>query len=144
MTELHLHDFAYHQAITTRWMDNDMYGHVNNVNYYSYFDTIVNQFLIERAGFDPVTSPQIGFIVKSSCEYLRPVGYPQKLTGGFKVMRIGNSSVDYQLAIFSDVLKDDQQQLSAIGKLTHVFVDRETQQPTPIVGALRDALLTAM
>ena len=134
----HLNDFAYHLPITTRWMDNDMYGHVNNVNYYSYFDTVINQFLIEKADFDPVTSKQIGFIVKSSCEYLRPVAYPQKLTGAFKVMRVGTSSVDYAVGIFNE-----DNILSAIGYLTHVFVDRSTQKPMPIKGKLLEAMTLA-
>jgi acyl-CoA thioester hydrolase len=120
-------------------MDNDMYGHVNNVNYYSYFDTVINQFLIEKAGFDPLASSQIGFIVKSSCEYLSPVSYPQKLTGGFKVERIGNSSVDYTVGIFND-----NNTLSALGHLTHVFVDRQTSKPMPISGELLTALKAAM
>lgn len=134
----HLNDFAYHLPITTRWMDNDMYGHVNNVNYYSYFDTVINQFLIEKADFNPVTSKQIGFIVKSSCEYLRPVAYPQKLTGAFKVMRVGTSSVDYAVGIFNE-----DNILSAIGYLTHVFVDRSTQKPMPITGKLLEAMNSA-
>jgi acyl-CoA thioester hydrolase len=139
MTELSWSDFSYHLPITTRWMDNDMYGHVNNVNYYSYFDTVINQFLIEKAGFEPQTSKQIGFIVKSSCEYLRPVSYPQQLTGGFKVGRIGNSSVDYIVGIF-----DDEKALCAIGQLTHVFVDRETQKPMAISGELLKGLQSAI
>ncbi|MFQ3251604.1 MAG: acyl-CoA thioester hydrolase [Glaciecola sp.] len=139
MTSLSLNDFAYHLPITTRWMDNDMYGHVNNVHYYSYFDTVINQFLIEKARFDPVTSQQIGFIVKSSCEYLRPVSYPEKLTGGFKVERIGNSSVDYIVGIFNN-----EEMLSAIGQLRHVFVERQSQKPMPISGELLAALKSAM
>jgi acyl-CoA thioester hydrolase len=139
MTNLDLSDFPYQLPITTRWMDNDMYGHVNNVNYYSYFDTVINQFLIEKAGFDPLTSKQIGFIVKSSCEYLRPVSYPQQLTGGFKVSRIGNSSVDYTLGIFNG-----ENLLSAIGQLTHVFVDRNSQKPLKIEGNLLAGLQSAM
>lgn len=139
MTKPTKRDFAYQLPITTRWMDNDMYGHVNNVHYYSYFDTVINQFLIEKAEFNPVTSPQIGFIVKSSCEYLRPVSYPQKLSAGCKVERIGRSSVDYVVAIF-----DENDELSAVGNLTHVFVDRQTQKPMPISGKLLEALRAAM
>lgn len=139
MTKQQQSDFAYHLPITTRWMDNDMYGHVNNVHYYSYFDTVINQFLIEKAEFDPVTSNQIGFIVKSTCEYLRPVSYPQKLAAGFRVERIGNSSVDYAVGIFSD-----DEVICAMGRLTHVFVDRKTQKPMPISGKLLAALSAAM
>ena len=133
-------DFAFFFDITTRWMDNDMFGHVNNVNYYSYFDTVVNQFLIEQAGFEPMTSTKVGFIVKSSCHYMRSVAYPEKLIGGFRVDRLGNSSVDYSVGIF----KQDENTASAVGCLTHVFVDRQTQKPMGIEGKMREAMLSAM
>ena len=133
-------DFVFYFPITTRWMDNDMFGHVNNVNYYSYFDTIINQFLIEQAGFVPQKSQQIGFIVKSSCSYVSPVSYPQKLVGALRVDRIGNSSVDYAVGIF----KENQNVASAVGCLTHVFVDRDSHKPTAIKGMLREAMLSAV
>jgi acyl-CoA thioester hydrolase len=133
-------DFVFYFPITTRWMDNDMFGHVNNVNYYSYFDTIINQFLIEQAGFVPQKSQQIGFIVKSSCSYDSPVSYPQKLVGALRVDRIGNSSVDYAVGIF----KENQNVASAVGCLTHVFVDRDSHKPTAIKGMLREAMLSAV
>lgn len=139
MSNININDFTYHLPITTRWMDNDMYGHVNNVHYYSYFDTIINQFLIEKANFDPITSRQIGFIVKSSCEYLRPISYPQKLIGAFRVERLGNSSVNYAVGIFNE-----DKVLSALGYLTHVFVDRDSQKPEPIKGDLLQAMRSAM
>jgi acyl-CoA thioester hydrolase len=132
-------DFLFFFDITTRWMDNDMFGHVNNVNYYSYFDTVVNQFLIEQAGFEPMISEQVGFIVKSSCHYIRSVAYPEKLIGGFRVDRIGNSSVDYSVGIF----RPDENTASALGCLTHVFVDRQSQKPMRIEGKLREAMLSA-
>lgn len=133
-------DFLFFFPITTRWMDNDMFGHVNNINYYSYFDTVVNQFLIEQAGFDPMTSAQIGFIVKSNCNYISSVSYPEKLIGAFRVDRLGKSSVDYSVGIF----KQDEDTASAVGCLTHVFVDRHTQKPTPIQGEMCKAMLSAM
>ena len=133
-------DFVFYFPITTRWMDNDMFGHVNNVNYYSFFDTIINQFLIEQAGFVPQKSEQIGFIVKSSCSYISPVSYPQKLVGALRVDRIGNSSVDYAVGIF----KENEEVASAVGCLTHVFVDRNSQQPTPIKGPMHKAMLSAI
>lgn len=133
-------DFVFYFTITTRWMDNDMFGHVNNVNYYSFFDTTINQFLIENGGFVPQKSQQIGFIVKSSCTYISPLSYPQKLVGALRVDRIGNSSVDYAVGIF----KENQKIVSAVGLLTHVFVDRDSHKPTPIKGILRDALLAAV
>jgi len=133
-------DFVFYFPITTRWMDNDMFGHVNNVNYYSYFDTIINQFLIEQGGFEPQISLQIGFIVESSCCYYSPVSYPEKLVGGLRIAKIGNSSVNYEVGIF----KEHQDTASAVGCLTHVFVDRDTHQPTPIKGKMRKAMLSAM
>ncbi|MFT6989767.1 MAG: acyl-CoA thioester hydrolase [Paraglaciecola sp.] len=133
-------DFVFYFPITTRWMDNDMFGHVNNVNYYSYFDTIINQFLIEQADFVPQKSKQIGFIVKSSCSYISPLSYPQKLVGALRVDRIGNSSVDYAVGIF----KESEEVASAVGSLTHVFVDRDSHQPTPIKGLMHKAMLSAM
>ncbi|WP_339721663.1 thioesterase family protein [uncultured Paraglaciecola sp.] len=133
-------NFVFYYPITTRWMDNDMFGHVNNVNYYSYFDTVINQFLIEQGDFVPQKSQQIGFIVKSSCSYISPVSYPQKLIGALRVDKIGNSSVEYVVAIF----KENQENASAVGCLTHVFVDRDTHKPTPIQGRLREAMLSAV
>jgi acyl-CoA thioester hydrolase len=117
-----------------------MFGHVNNVNYYSYFDTVINQFLIEQGSFVPQKSQQIGFIVKSSCSYISPVSYPQKLIGALRVDRVGNSSVDYAVGIF----KENQEVASAVGSLTHVFVDRDSHKPTPITGVLREAMLSAV
>jgi acyl-CoA thioester hydrolase len=133
-------DFVFYFPITTRWMDNDMFGHVNNVHYYSYFDTVINQFLIEEAGFVPQKSEQIGFIVKSSCRYISPLSYPQKLIGALRVTRIGHSSVDYALGIF----KESEEVASAIGQLTHVFVDRISHQPTPVKGIMLKAMTLAM
>jgi acyl-CoA thioester hydrolase len=133
-------DFLFFFPITTRWMNNDMFRHVNNINYYSYFDTVVNQFLIEQAGFNPMKSAQIGFIVKSSCNYLSSVAYPEKLIGVFRVDRLGKSSVNYAVGIF----KQDEDTASAVGDLTHVFVDRQTQKPTPIQGKMREAMVSAM
>ena len=133
-------DFVFYFPITTRWMDNDMFGHVNNVHYYSYFDTVINQFLIEEAGFVPQKSEQIGFIVKSSCRYISPLSYPQKLIGALRVTRIGNSSVDYALGIF----KESEEVASAIGQLTHVFVDRISHKPTPVKGIMLKAMTSAM
>jgi acyl-CoA thioester hydrolase len=132
-------DFKYFLPITTRWSDNDIFGHVNNVIYYSYFDTIVNQYLIEQGGFDPKTSQQIGYIVQSSCQYLSAISYPEKVLGGFSVNRIGNSSVEYAVAIFKD-----NEQLAAYGTMTHVFVDKETEKPMPVNEQIRNALTRAL
>ncbi|MFT4929158.1 MAG: acyl-CoA thioester hydrolase [Phenylobacterium sp.] len=132
-------DYVYFFPITTRWMDNDMFGHINNVNYYSYFDTAVNQFLIEYAGFNPATSEQIGYIVASNCQYLSPLAHPEQLLGGVRVNRLGNSSVEYGVAIF----KADQLSASAVGQMTHVFVDRISEKPSAIVDTMRNAMTLA-
>jgi acyl-CoA thioester hydrolase len=137
---LNKNDFYYIKEITTRWMDNDIYGHVNNVTYYSYFDTIANSYLIEHAGFDIQASPVIGFIVNSQCNYFSSIAYPDKIYGAFRVNRIGNSSVEYGVAIF----KDGIETVSAYGTMTHVFVDRETEKPVKIEGQLKVALEQAL
>ncbi|MFC4701236.1 acyl-CoA thioesterase [Glaciecola siphonariae] len=129
-----------HIPITTRWMDNDIYGHVNNVVYYSYFDTIVNQFLIERGGLDIANGHNIGLIVHSKCDYHASIAFPIQIKGGFRVNRLGNSSVEYGVAIFAD----DSKTACAQGVLTHVFVERSSQKPVRITGKLRAALESAV
>ena len=128
--------YKYFADITTRWMDNDIYGHVNNVVYYSYFDSVANQYLIEQGGLDIHSAEIIGFVVASSCEYKSPVAYPEKLEAGFRVNRLGNSSVEYGIGIF----KKGQQAASAHGTFTHVFVDRNTYKPVSIPAQIRAAL----
>ncbi|BBM03213.1 thioesterase family protein [Microbulbifer sp. GL-2] len=133
-------DYVYFEEITTRWMDNDVYGHVNNVVYYSYFDTITNNFLIKKGGLDIQDSEVIGYIVKSECNYVAGISYPDKIFGAFRVNRIGNSSVEYGLAIF----KEEQVNACAYGSMTHVFVNRHTEQPTKISGQLLEALQSVL
>ena len=128
--------YKYFSDITTRWMDNDIYGHVNNVVYYSYFDSIANQYLIEKGGLDIHRAEVIGFVVASSCEYKSPVAYPQCLEAGFRVNRLGNSSVEYGIGIFVK----GAQIASAYGTFTHVFVDRSTDQSVAIPDSIRAAL----
>jgi acyl-CoA thioester hydrolase len=117
-------------------MDNDVYGHINNVVYYSYFDTIVNQFLIEHGGLDIHSSKTIGLMVHSECSYHTSIAFPDKISGAFRVNRLGNTSVQYGVAIFAE----NQDLAAAQGLLTHVFVNRVTQTPQQISGALRAAL----
>jgi len=135
-----LSDYPISIPIDTRWHDNDIYGHVNNVVYYSYFDSLVNRFLIEHAGLDIHHGQQIGLMVSSQCNYFDSVAFPDALIGGLRVTRLGNSSVEYDLAIF----KQGQQSASAQGRLTHVFVDRHTQKPKAIEGRLRETLQSIM
>ncbi len=122
--------------ITTRWMDNDYYGHVNNVTYYSYFDTAANRYLIEEGGLDLETAPVIGVVVNSGCTYKSPVAYPQTLEAGLRVDRLGGSSVQYGIAIF----EEEVQKASAFGHFVHVFVDRQSNQPVPVPAKIRAAL----
>jgi acyl-CoA thioester hydrolase len=117
-------------------MDNDAYGHVNNVVYYSWFDTAVNSFLIGRGTLDIANSAQIGLVVETGCRYHGPISYPERVTIGLRVARIGGSSVRYELAAF----RDDAHGASAEGFLVHVYVDRATMRPTPIAEATREAL----
>ncbi len=122
--------------ITTRWHDNDLYGHVNNVTYYSYFDTVANTYLITQGGLDFHHGDVVGFVVNSGCQYFAPVAFPDRLEGGLRVNQLGNSSVEYGLAIFAE----GQAQAVAEGHFVHVFVNRTTQRPVPIPEALRAAL----
>jgi len=127
--------FAF-KPITTRWMDNDVYGHVNNVTYYSYFDTAANAYLIEEGGLNIENSPVIGYVVNSGCNYNSGIAYPDKIEAGLRVDRLGNSSVQYGIAIF----KEGDEQASANGHFVHVFVDRETNKPVSIPEKMRSAL----
>ncbi|PIW29524.1 MAG: thioesterase [Rhodospirillales bacterium CG15_BIG_FIL_POST_REV_8_21_14_020_66_15] len=122
--------------IQTRWMDNDIYGHVNNVTYYSYFDTVVNCYLIDQGGLDIQDGAVVGFAVETSCRFFKPVAYPEKLAAGLRVGRLGNSSVRYEIAIF----KEGEDTAAAAGHFVHVFVDRTTDKPTPIPAPIRAAL----
>jgi acyl-CoA thioester hydrolase len=131
-------DFCYFQSITTRWMDNDMYGHVNNVVYYSWFDTVVNQFLIINKALNLQKGSIIGLVVETQCSYLRSVSFPDHITVGLAVSYIGNSSVRYELGIF----KNDDEQTAAHGHFVHVYVDGDTQRPTPLPETLRILLKT--
>jgi acyl-CoA thioester hydrolase len=133
-----VNDYRYVLPITTRWMDNDVYGHVNNVTYYSYFDTVANHFLIREGGLDIHTSPVIALVVESKCSYRAPVAYPDDLRAGLRVDKLGNRSVTYGVAIFA--AGDDEP--VAHGHFVHVFVDRERRNAVPIPDTIREALAT--
>ncbi len=117
-------------------MDNDIYGHINNVIYYSYFDTVANTYLIRECGLDIHGGETVGYIVQSQCFYKSSLAFPDQLEGGLRVNRIGNSSVEYGIAIF----KAGEATASAHGTFTHVFVDRKSERPSPIAGRLRAGL----
>ena len=127
-------DFRHLSAIQTRWHDNDLYGHVNNVIYYAWFDTVINRFLVEQGGLDLERDPVIGVCVESHCRYLASVAFPQSVDAGLRVGELGRSSVRYELGIFRG------EQLCALGWFVHVFVERGTQHPTAIPASIRAAL----
>jgi acyl-CoA thioester hydrolase len=128
--------FARFIQITTRWMDNDVYAHVNNVVYYSFFDTAVNQYLIEAGALDIRTSTQIGLVVETSCRYFSPIAFPDHVTAGIRVAHLGSSSVRYEVGLF----RNDEEIAAAQGHFVHVYVDRATNRPAPLSETLRDAL----
>ncbi|WP_313516676.1 thioesterase family protein [Pseudomonas sp.] len=133
-------DYRLFQPVTTRWHDNDLYGHVNNVIYYSYFDSAVNSFLIERGGLDIHDGQVVGFVVSSSCDYFASIAFPERIEVGLRVARLGNSSVQYELAIF----KASEDEACAAGRFVHVFVDRQSNRPVAIPDALCLALETLL
>ncbi len=129
--------YRYVQAIPTRWMDNDVYGHVNNVVYYSYFDTVVNTYLIKAGVLDPVHGAVIGLVVETACQYVRPITFPDVVHAGLRVAHLGNSSVRYEVGLFAN----DEQTAAAQGHFIHVYVERASGQPMPLPPALRGALV---
>ncbi len=128
--------YRHFDPIGTRWMDNDVYGHVNNVVYYSYFDTAINRFLVEHGGLDIAAGPVIGLCVESHCKYARPVAFPDALEAGIRVEHLGRSSVRYGIGIFVP----GQEAPVAEGWFVHVFVDRAARKATPIPDGIRAAL----
>ena len=121
-------NYLHFQRIPTRWMDNDVYGHVNNVVYYSFFDTVVNQYLVEGGVLDIERSTVIGLVVETGCQYFSPVTFPDVVTGGLRVARLGNSSVRYEVGIF----RNDEPLTAAKGHFIHVYVDRATERPVAL------------
>ena len=128
--------YPHFLSIQTRWSDNDIYGHGNNVTYYSYFDTVVNCFLIDQGGLDIETDSVIGMAVETMCKFNKPLAYPEVLEAGLRVGKLGNSSVRYEIGIF----QEGAAEAAAMGHFVHVFVDRATGKPAPIPDAIRSAL----
>jgi acyl-CoA thioester hydrolase len=128
--------YPHRFPIQTRWKDNDVYGHVNNVEYYSYFDTAINAWLIREGGLDIERGDIIGLCVESHCEYKAALTFPETIEVGLRVGHLGKSSVRYELAIF----REGGDEVTAEGHFVHVFVERETRRPVPIPPRLRDAL----
>ncbi len=129
-------DYKVFYPLTTRWSDNDIYGHVNNVVYYSYFDTVANRYLIEVGGMDISDGRIVGYVVNSGCQYLSPITYPEPIEAGVRVDKLGNSSVQYGIAIF----REGETTAAAHGHFVHVFVERAANKSVPIPAPLRQAL----
>ena len=129
-------DYRHFLRIPTRWIDNDAYGHINNVVYYAYFDTVVNEHLI-RAGLDIRTGPAIGLVVETMCRFHRPLSFPVTVDAGLRVARLGTSSVRYAIGVFA--VGEDA--AAATGHFVHVWVDRASRRPTPVPAAIRAALM---
>ena len=128
--------YPHLRAIPTRWMDNDVYGHVNNVTYYSYFDTVVNGYLIERGALDIAKSAVIGLVVETRCNYFSPLAFPETVTAGLRVAHRGTSSIRYEIGIF----RNGSDTAAAQGHFVHVYVDRASGRPVALPEALRRAV----
>jgi acyl-CoA thioester hydrolase len=129
-------DYRAFYPMPTRWMDNDVYGHVNNVVYYSWLDTAVNRFLIDSGTLDIGKSPVVGLVAETGCRYFRPISYPDNVTIGLRVAHVGTSSVRYELAVF----RENDDTAAAEAHFVHVYVDRATGRPVPIPDAAREAM----
>ena len=128
--------YPYFLPITTRWMDNDVYGHVNNVVYYSYFDTVVNRYLVERGVLDIHEGQTIGLVVETQCNYFSSIAFPQMVHAGLRVAQLGRSSVRYEVGLFAD----GESLTAAKGHFVHVYVDRGSRRPAALPQALVAAL----
>ncbi|MEP7154581.1 MAG: thioesterase family protein [Betaproteobacteria bacterium] len=129
-------DFPHRLDIATRWSDNDAYGHLNNVVYYAYFDTVVNQYLISQGVLDVEKGAVIGLVVETGCRYYASAAFPEPLVAGLRVVKLGNSSVRYEIALFNA----SQERAIAQGFFVHVYVDRDSRRPVALPPALRAAL----
>lgn len=140
-------DYPHLHLITTRWHDNDVYGHVNNVQYYAFFDTVVNQFLLKRRVLDFEKGEVIGLVVETGCRYFAPIAFPDTVIAGLRVARIGNSSVRYEIGLFLgestdtlDAFAPSKVEALAEGHFVHVYVDRLSRRPRSLPPQLREAL----
>lgn len=129
-------NFPHVLAIPTRWKDNDVYGHVNNIDYYSFFDTVINAWLIREGGLDIHAGSAIGFAAETHCRFLKSIAFPDVVDAALRVTKLGNSSVRYEIGLF---VQGDPEP-AAEGWFVHVFVDRVTRKPTPIPESIRAAL----
>lgn len=129
-------DFPHILTIPTRWIDNDIYGHVNNVVYYAYFDTVINAYLIDRGGLDIHHGQVIGIAVETKCSFYQPIAFPDQIDAGLRVAHLGNSSVRYEVGLF----RQPDAEPAAFGYFVHVFVERVSRRPVPIPDQIRAAL----
>jgi len=129
-------EYPHFTTLATRWMDNDVYGHINNALYYAFFDTAINQYLIAEGGQDITSGEVIAFAAESQCQYLQALAFPDAIEVGLRVGKLGNSSVRYELALF----KQGETFAAAAGYFVHVFVDRQTRRPVPMPERIRAAL----
>jgi acyl-CoA thioester hydrolase len=129
--------YRHFLSIPTRWMDNDVYGHVNNVVYYSYFDTVVNEYLLRTGVLDFGTSEAIGLVVETQCNYFESIAFPDRVDAGLRVAKVGTSSVRYEIGLF----REGATRPAAQGHFVHVYVDRTTRRPEPLSPRLRSAAM---
>jgi acyl-CoA thioester hydrolase len=129
-------DFSLFLPISTRWMDNDVYGHINNVTYYSFFDTAVNRYLMECGVLDIAHSTVIGLVVETGCHYFSSLSFPDDIEAGISLAHIGNTSVRYEIGIF----KKGEELTAAHGHFVHVYVDKDTRRPVPLPDNLQKSL----
>jgi acyl-CoA thioester hydrolase len=129
-------DFRHRSTLGTRWMDNDVYGHVNNVQYYSFFDTVVNRYLIGAGAIDIHGGTVIGLVVETHCNYFAPLRFPNDIEAGLRVAQVGRSSVRYEIGLFAT----GQPLAAAMGYFVHVYVDRDSRRPVALPAALLAAL----
>ncbi len=129
-------DYPHLESFPTRWKDVDVYGHVNNVEYYSYFDTALSGYLVREGGLDPARSPVVGVCAESACRFHDSFGFPEELEAGLRVGELRTRSARYEIGLF----REGREEPAATGHFVHVFVDRETMTPVPIPGSIRAAL----
>ena len=128
--------YAHISSLSTRWMDNDVYGHINNVVYYSFFDTAVNRYLIEAGALDIHAGEVIGLVIETQCNYFAPLAFPHNVEAGLRVAHLGKSSVRYEVGLFAE----GEALCAARGHFVHVYVDRESRRPVPLPPLLLQAL----
>lgn len=134
----HRNDYKRFQAISTRWLDNDIYGHVNNVVYYSWFDTAVNRLLVTAGLLDIHEGKVIGLVAETGCRYFAPTAFPDEIEAGVRVAHVGSSSVRYEIGLF----KKNEDLAAAVGFFVHVYVDRDTKKAVPLTDGMRSFLET--